>query len=202
MEIQIHCESEETLANTKMTKVGISRSGLRINDAKSRIHLKPKEKTSLAKEAGKVGLRKSLVPGTIVIILTGKHQGSRGVFLKQMESGLILVSGVKSINQVPLYRMDQQYVIATSTRIDVSSISLDECTDKVFAVPKKIKKDKFVSDENTMDVENSNTDKIAALQERIGGQIETIVSGDALMKEYLGSMFELKRGQAPHKMRF
>merc|ERR1712072_1443160 len=87
-------------------------------------------------------LRGSITPGTVLILLAGHFKGSRVVFLKQLESGLLLISGPYAVNGVPLRRVPQSYVIATQTSVDVSSVRLPaEVNDNLFRKP-RVKKTK------------------------------------------------------------
>merc|ERR1711924_213157 len=63
-------------------------------------------------------------------------------FLKQLESGLCLVTGPYAVNGVPLKRVNQRFCIATSTKVSVKGADYSTVKDDYFKREKAAKKDK------------------------------------------------------------
>merc|ERR1712121_321701 len=74
----------------------------------------------------KRSLRPSLGAGTIAIVLAGVHKGKKVIVLKQLATGLLLVSGPYALNGCPLRRINQRYLLATKTKVDVSGVTVPE----------------------------------------------------------------------------
>jgi len=149
-------------------------------------------------------LRKSITPGTVLIVLAGRFQGKRVVFLKQLQSGLLLVSGPFKYNGVPLRRLNQTYVISTSTKVDVSGVDVKNITDEFFAkVEAKEEKKKagdFLKEAEKKKVELPAVRK--AEQKRVDAALVAAVAKAPLLKQYLKAKFSLKKGQYPHTLKF
>merc|ERR1711939_329322 len=147
-------------------------------------------------------LRSSITPGTVLILLAGRFKGQRVVFLKQLASGLLLISGPFRVNGVPLRRVPQSYVIATKTTVDISGVSIpDSVNDALFQKPKSTKKK---TDELFFEKEKESTIDEArkALQTQVDDKLIAAVKKTPLLTEYLKAKFSLQKGDMPHKMSF
>lgn len=152
-------------------------------------------------------LRPSLQPGTVCILLAGLHKGKRVVFLKQLKSGLLLVTGPFLINACPLRRVSQNYVIATSTRIDISDVKLPEhINDDYF----KRKREKRAKKEEG-DIFTQKKDEYKPTEQRKTDQkaVDKLVIAaikkhpdKKMLFTYLSAMFGLRSSQYPHRLKF
>merc|ERR1712179_861871 len=145
-------------------------------------------------------LRKSLTPGTVVILLAGRHKGKRVVFVKDLQdSGLTLVTGPYKVNGVPLRRVPQSYVIATQTKIDISAVNAD-IDAGMFKRQKKAKAASKMFEESAEGYSVSEERK--ALQEQVDETILGEISKEAHLRKYMQQLFTLRKKQYPHQMVF
>ncbi|KAK4253666.1 hypothetical protein QN277_010312 [Acacia crassicarpa] len=149
-------------------------------------------------------LRASITPGTVLILLAGRFMGKRVVFLKQLPSGLLLVTGPFKINGVPLRRVSQSYVIGTSTKIDISGVNLEKYDDKYFAkkVEKKQKKGEGEFFEAEKEEKNVIPQEKKDDQKVVDAALVKAIESVPDLKAYLGSRFSLKAGMKPHELFF
>jgi len=144
-------------------------------------------------------LKKNIKPGQVLILLAGRFQGRRVIFLKQLESGLLLVTGPFCCNKVPLRRVNQAYTIATSTQVDISGVNSSKFTDDYFKWKTGKKEDKlFDVDRKTAEV----SEERKADQAAVDGQLMKIVTGTPLLCDYLKTKFSLSKSDKPHLMKF
>jgi large subunit ribosomal protein L6e len=165
-------------------------------DEKKHYKKSPKNKTAK--------LRKSITPGTVLILLAGRFRGRRVVFLKQLPSGLLLVTGPYKVNGVPLKRVNQAYTLSTSTKVDIKGVDASKVTDALFKKDAKAKKageNKFFADsakKSTTSEERKNTQKgvDAAILKNIKD------SKEPLLRKYLGARFTLANNDKAHELHF
>merc|ERR1712055_430073 len=145
-------------------------------------------------------LKKSLTPGSIVILLAGRHKGKRVVFVKDLQdSGLILVTGPYKVNGVPLRRVPQSYVIGTQTKIDISAVKAD-IDAGMFKRQKKAKAASEMFEESAEGYSVSEERK--ALQEQVDETILGEISKEVHLRKYMQQLFTLRKKQFPHEMVF
>lgn len=145
-----------------------------------------------------VKLRSTITPGTILILLAGRFRGKRVVFLKQLPSGLLLVSGPHKVNGVPIKRVNQAYVLATSTKVDLTGVKVPEVDEKMFKKTQKKTKSMFEGEEAKKEVSAERKKLQSEIDTQLLGQIKKIPN----LRSYLKSLFTLQKGQAPHNMKF
>ncbi|KAF4522180.1 hypothetical protein B566_EDAN007326 [Ephemera danica] len=132
----------------------------------------------------KRNIRPTLTPGTVCILLAGVHRGKRVVLLRPFK-----------VNGCPLRRVSQRYVIATNLKLDVSSVKLPERVNDAYFKRQHQKRAK----KEESDIFNVKK------QTAVDKQLLDVIRKNPEKKSifgYLGSMFGLRSGNLPHKMKF
>lgn len=113
------------------------------------------------------------------------------------------MSGPYKLNGVPLRRVNQRYVIATSTKVPVTGVNVAAIDDKFFAREKTVKK---ATEDAMFEGEAAKATVISA--ERKAAQttvdaalIKNIDSLDTL-SAYISAKFSLSKQDKPHAMVF
>ncbi|PWZ01599.1 putative 60S large subunit ribosomal protein L6 [Testicularia cyperi] len=169
----------------------------------------PAEDVRQAKVSRKVAkqtkLKSNITPGTVLILLAGRFRGKRVVFLKQLDSGLLLVTGPFKINGVPIRRVNQAYVIATSTKLDISDVKVDDKLNDTYFKKEKAAKAKaeaaFFS-ESSAEKKAHPESKVADQKALDKSVIAAVKKAGPTMAKYLAASFSLSKGDKPHALKF
>ena len=127
--------------------------------------------------------------------------------LKSLASGLILVSGPFKVNGVPLKRVNQAYVIATSTKVDLKSVKVPgHIDDNYFAksseqntVATSGKEEEFFQTNGTPAIVSDQRKKDQAT---VDNALLKVVAGQPMLKQYLNAKFSLTNSDRVHNMKF
>ena len=143
-----------------------------------------------------------LTPGQVVIILSGRFRGRRVVFLKKLESNLLLVTGPYKYNGVPLKRVNAAYVLPTNTKLKIDAEAAKDVKDVFF---KKVKFER-TKEEDFFEDDKKKSARVTEDRKKMQNQVDTVVKKAVdevpMMKEYLRNRFALKNGDKPHLMKF
>ncbi|KAF2102854.1 putative 60S ribosomal protein L6-B [Rhizodiscina lignyota] len=152
--------------------------------------------------------RPSLKPGTILILLAGRFRGKRVVLLKNLDQGVLLVTGPFKVNGVPLRRVNARYVIATSTTVDLKGVDsgvLDKVAGADYFAREKSEKKKG---EDAFFKQGEKPEKKELASSRVEDQksVDKALLGtlkkEPMLLSYLHSSFSLRKGDRPHEMVF
>jgi large subunit ribosomal protein L6e len=116
----------------------------------------------------------------------------------------IIIKGPYGINGVPLRRINQSYVIATSTKVDLKGVSIPATiNDAYFAKAEGAKKTVSAEDFFAQGPKKvALPDKRKADQKTVDAALLKAINAVPSLKLYLNSKFSLTNSDKPHLMKF
>lgn len=103
---------------------------------------------------------------------------------------------------MPLRRVNQAYVIATSTRIDITSVDVSAVNDALFAKKeeKKAKTTGFIEAPKAAKTPISAERKDA--QKKVDAALNTVIAKTENLEAYLNAKFTLTKNTLAHSIKF
>ncbi|KAE8661219.1 60S ribosomal protein L6 [Hibiscus syriacus] len=111
---------------------------------------------------------------------------------------------VPSRLMVSFRRVNQSYVIATSTKVDISGVNVEKFDDRYFAKDELKKKKKGEGEFFEAEKEDKKTlpDEKKEDQKAVDASLIKSIEGVSELKAYLAARFSLKSGMKPHELVF
>ena len=97
--------------------------------------------------------------------------------------------GPYAVNGVPLRRVNQKYVIATSTKVDLAGVNVSDVSDGTFA-------------RNSKDISKGPSATRAGLQKAVDAAVAAALKKTPMLENYIKSKFSLSNSDKPHAMKF
>jgi len=153
--------------------------------------------------------RKSVQPGNVVVLLSGRHRGRRVVVLKTLASGNLLVTGPYAVNGVPLKRVNPTFVIATSTKIPLDGVTanIDDAWFKrqpswTQSQLKNASEARVKRVEQSKQAESQWKANAKTTQKQVDAKLLENIKKVEHLRGYLGTRFTLYNNSRPHEMQF
>jgi len=155
-------------------------------------------------------LRKSITPGTVGILLKGPQKARRVIFIKQLESGLLMVANPVSGDEPTT--IDHRYFMSTKLKLDISGVKVPEEMVHTHFHNKAERRKAYLKARRTATVlgEGENkpagfTDEQKAINKKLVDQLADIVQKhpeSPVLEGYMKTKFRLTHRDFPHRMNF
>ena len=116
----------------------------------------------------------------------------------------ICITGPYGLNGVPLRRVNQRYVIATNTKVDLSGVNVSKIDDSLFdredSEDSKEDMEKLFAAGETKPTYTSAARKDA--QSTVDSSLMKNIEKVEMLSAYMKAKFSLSKGDLPHLMKF